>query len=364
MSRWLKPWIGSGLIERMSTVAPAASSASRGLVNSTCSTPSVARIATFLPSSLPGIISSLGQCLPGTSPGQPSPKPRGWSTRCARDRAPARSRSARRSCAACRRAARRRPARRPRASGDPPFSSMLPVLSPTRSISASSSALSTHVARQRRKLRALGLDRLRIGPRLLDQRRDDAGDGGLRERPLAGELQERQVVALGDRAHEIEPLAARLDPAGGPEQAMVGLDQHRLVEERVVEEPAVVDDAGQHLHVVLRCGRQRETRRPGLERVQDQHRPVDQRAEALEAGDHVEREAVRGARSDADRVGEPLVAQAGERAPDLLGRVADAIGVVQQQQVEAIDAAALEARLGRAAQVVAVAAGAAQARDR
>ena len=41
-------------------------------------------------------------------------------------------------------------------------------------------------------------------------------------------------------------------------------------------------------------------------------------------------------------------------------RVADAVGVVQQQQIEALDAAALEAALGGHADVVAVLAGLAQ----
>ena len=60
----------------------------------------------------------------------------------------------------------------------------------------------------------------------------------------------------------------------------------------VVEEAAVVDDPREHLHVVPRRGVERQLAGPGLERVQDQHRPVDQLAVALEAADHVEREAV------------------------------------------------------------------------
>ena len=40
--------------------------------------------------------------------------------------------------------------------------------------------------------------------------------------------------------------------------------------------------------------------------------------------------------------------------PDGVARVADAVGVVQQQQVEALDAAALEAALGGHANVVGV----------
>ena len=65
----------------------------------------------------------------------------------------------------------------------------------------------------------------------------------------------------------------------------------------VVEQAAVVDDARDHPHAGRGGGAERELARPRLERVEDQHRPVDQRAEALEAADRVEREAVRGARA-------------------------------------------------------------------
>jgi hypothetical protein len=48
-SRWSKPWISPASSETSSVCAPASSSALRGSVSSTCSTPSVARIAIFLP---------------------------------------------------------------------------------------------------------------------------------------------------------------------------------------------------------------------------------------------------------------------------------------------------------------------------
>ena len=54
---------------------------------------------------------------------------------------------------------------------------------------------------------------------------------------------------------------------------------------------------------------------------------------------------------DADRVAEAGLAQPGHRLPDRRRRVADAVGVVQQQHVEVPDAAALEAALGGLAQV-------------
>ena len=207
---------------------------------------------------------------------------------------------------------------------------------------------------QRGQLLPLELDGLRVGTRLLDQRGHDAGNGGLGERPLARELQQREAVAIRDGAHEVEPLAPGRDPARRPEQTMIRTHEHRLVEQRIVEEPAVVDDPGKHPHVVLGAGGQGEPGGPGLERVQDQHGPVDQRPEALEAGDDVEGEAVRGAGSHADRVGETLVPQRGHRVPDLGRGVADAVRVVQEEEIEALDSAALEARLGGAPQVRAV----------
>jgi len=101
-------------------------------------------------------------------------------------------------------------------------------------------------------------------------------------------------------------------------------------------------------------GRQAQLARPRLERVEDHHRPVDQLPVALEAVDDVEREAVGGARGDAEAVREALVAHRAQRVPDDLARVAGAVGVVQQQHVEGVDAEPLEAALRRHADVLAV----------
>jgi hypothetical protein len=76
----------------------------------------------------------------------------------------------------------------------------------------------------------------------------------------------------------------------------------------VVEEPAVVDHAREHLHPVAGRRIERQLARPGLERVQDQHRPVDQLAVALEAADRVEGEAVGRARREPERARQALVA--------------------------------------------------------
>src|SRR4051794_4719646 len=53
LSRWLKPWNSPASTETSTTSAPSFSTALRGSVNSTCSTPSAARIAIFFPFNLP-----------------------------------------------------------------------------------------------------------------------------------------------------------------------------------------------------------------------------------------------------------------------------------------------------------------------
>ena len=130
----------------------------------------------------------------------------------------------------------------------------------------------------------------------------------------------------------------------------------------VVEEPAVVDDAGDQLHAVALGRRQHQLAGPRLERVEDHHRPVDAVAEALQAVDHVEREAVRRAGRDAEHPRQAGRLDRLQRVPDRFARIARAIGVVQQQQVEGIDAAALQAALRGHPHVVRVALRSAQAR--
>ena len=239
---------------------------------------------------------------------------------------------------------------------------MLPVLSPIVRIGGDLVLVEQDLARRGEQLGALVLDRPRVRARLLDERRHDAGDGVVRQAPLRGELQQRQVVALGDRAQPLELLGAGLDPAVGAERAVVARREGVAGLDVVPEQAAVVDDARHDVDVVLARGAQAQLGRPGLERVEDDHRPVDQLAEALEAVDDVQREAVGGARRDAEAAGEALVADGAQRLPDGLARVAGAVGVVQQQQVEGVDPEALEAALGRHPHVVGVPVRPAQAR--
>ncbi len=95
------------------------------------------------------------------------------------------------------------------------------------------------------------------------------------------------------------------------------------------EEAAVVDDAGDHLDVLARSRVEAELAGPGLEWVEDDHRPVDPLAEALQAADDVEGEAVGRSGGDADPPCEAGLAQRRHSVPDRLAGVADPVRVVE-----------------------------------
>jgi hypothetical protein len=108
--------------------------------------------------------------------------------------------------------------------------------------------------------------------------------------------------------------------------------------------------------------REHELAGPRLQRIEDDHRPVDQRAEALEAVEQVEREAVGRAGRDAEPPRQPRLAQRRHPLPHGRARVADPVGVVEEQEVERVGADPLQRALGRHAQVRRVVVLAAQAR--
>ena len=97
-----------------------------------------------------------------------------------------------------------------------------------------------------------------------------------------------------------------------------------------------------------------ELTRPGLEGIEDHHRPVDSIAEALEAADEVEGEAVGRPRCDTDRVREAGFPERRHPVPDLLALVPGAVRVVEQQQVEAVLSEPLEAAFCRHPQIAGV----------
>src|SRR5204862_5783032 len=177
---------------------------------------------------------------------------------------------------------------------------------------------------------------------------------------LAGELERVQAGALGDGTHALELREPRLNPASRPKPAMVAAREAPVNRNVPPEEPAVVHDPRDHANVVL--GRRPETELggPRLERVEDDHRPVDQLAEALEAPDEVDREAIRRTGSDADHLRQPGVAKRRHALPDILALEPGAVRVVKEEQIERVDAQPLEAPLACRPQVVAVLAAAPQ----
>jgi hypothetical protein len=77
---------------------------------------------------------------------------------------------------------------------------------------------------------------------------------------------------------------AVLDPAFrsvGP--VVAGFELVAGQAEIAVKHAAVIDHAGHHLDAVFLAGGQRESHRPGLERIENEHRPIDEFAEAFEA---------------------------------------------------------------------------------
>ena len=176
----------------------------------------------------------------------------------------------------------------------------------------------------------------------------------MREVPRARELDIGEAHLPADRPHALDALEPALDPAVRPEATVVVLVEGRVRLEVAPEEPAVVDHSRDDGDVRGGGGVEDQLARPRLERVQDHHRPVDHVAEALEAGDEVQGEAVGGAGRDADRAGQPVVAKRGHGLPDRGRLVAGAVRVVEEENVEEVDADGLEAPLGRLTQVAGV----------
>ena len=189
---------------------------------------------------------------------------------------------------------------------------------------------------------------------LLDERRHDAPDGGLTEVPSTCKLKGSQAVFPGDRPELVELRVTGFDPSGRAERAVVALAELMPGPDVVVEDPAVVHNPGQHLDVVLGRRRQRQTTRPRFEWIEDDHRPVDQCSEALEAKDHVQSEPIGRPGSDSQLVRQTGIHELLHPFPDAVVGVANGIRVVEEEQVEFAHPAASEGFLGRHAEIVGV----------
>src|SRR5437773_10030265 len=110
-----------------------------------------------------------------------------------------------------------------------------------------------------------------------------------------------------DFPHLVHPGVACFHPAGGTKRAMILRAEFVAGLDVAVEQAAIIDHARDYLHIVFARSRQTEAARPRLERIQDHHRPVDQRAEMLEAMNDIEREAISGTGSDAKPISQSSV---------------------------------------------------------
>ena len=227
--------------------------------------------------------------------------PSGRARRPGEGRAPRRCPSDGRPRADRHRAARRPAAPRPRGPGRRPSASCSRCCRRARGsprARSSSSGDSLGIAASSARLASIGLAPV---ARLLDERRRDARDRRLGEVPAARELQQREAVAIGDRPHCVEPRPPACDPALGAVRRWSVSPSEPSSGDVVVEQAAVVDHAREH--AARRGARRPEARaRPGqgssgLRMSIAQSISV---AEALQAGDHVEREAVGRAGRDAD----------------------------------------------------------------
>ena len=188
-----------------------------------------------------------------------------------------------------------RAAPRPRGSGLAPFSAMQPVLSPIARIAATSSLAEPLLGRQRGQLGALrprsgGPPRPPPGSGSARRTRPPGGRGSTGRRAGSGSARPARRSAAAAPASPAPPRSSRRAGRSGGRSAASSMPGPQVAP----EEAAVVDDAGQHLDLVAGGGVEAELARPGLERVEDHHRPVDPVAEALQAGDQVEGEAVGG----------------------------------------------------------------------
>src|SRR6476659_4577223 len=99
-------------------------------------------------------------------------------------------------------------------------------------------------------------------------------------------------MRLRDVAQLVDLFVPRFDPAGGPKSPMIARCKLMTGLHVIMEKPAIIHHPGDDFHSrFLRRGKG-EMARPRLERIEDDHRPVDQALESLETKNQVERETI------------------------------------------------------------------------
>ena len=101
---------------------------------------------------------------------------------------------------------------------------------------------------------------------------------------------------------------------------------------------------------------------PRFQRIENDHSPIQQRAESFQAENKVEGETVGGTGGDANAVGQFGVDKTGHGRPYAVARIADGIGVVKEEKVEFVGAATGEGLFGGHAEIIGVIAGWAKGR--
>ena len=148
-------------------------------------------------------------------------------------------------------------------------------------------------SRHRRKIPNLVLNRPRILPSLLNERRHQARHRRLRQIPQPSQLQGAQPVLLRNRPHPVNLRTPSLHPTRRPIRPVIPRPEHMPGPNIPMEQPTIIHHPRQHLHPELLRRRQHQSTRPRLQRIQNQHRPVNQLTVPLETVNQIIRKPIR-----------------------------------------------------------------------
>jgi hypothetical protein len=101
------------------------------------------------------------------------------------------------------------------------------------------------------------------------------------------------------------------------------------------------------------CG-QHQPARPRFERIENNHGPIKERPEAFQTKKNVQRKTVGRAGGEAEAVGEFFLLDFVQGGPDAVAAVAGGIGIMEEEQIEFLGAAAFEGFFHRHAQIAVV----------